>query len=183
MRNNAYLLQRARPIDNPFFGIIEVVAVAGAVFLAAQVRFFVPWTPIPYTLQTLPVLAAAYVVGRDRAALGIGLYLLAGVLFSIVSVDGISIFAAFGATTGFLAAFALTPFVVSAITRPALALMAATILLYAMGLTWFCFWAGVGPAEAFAKTVAPFIIGDIAKGFVAYLIARRAIRQPAPVEA
>jgi biotin transport system substrate-specific component len=174
---NAHLLERARPIDNPFFGIVEILAVAGALFVAAQIKFFVPGNPIPYTLQTLPVLAAGYVVGRDRAALGIGLYLLIGALFSMFSVTGVSFFAAFSATTGFLAAFALVPFVTASVKRPAAAIPLATLLIYAMGTAWFCVWAGAGFLEAFGITIAPFILGDVVKGFIAFLIARRASRE------
>ncbi|HRI88253.1 MAG TPA: biotin transporter BioY [Candidatus Hydrogenedentes bacterium] len=185
MRNSdVHILQHARPVDNPFFGIIEVLAVAGAVFLAAQIKIWLYWTPVPLTLQTLPVLAAAYVVGRDRAAMGIGLYLTLGAVFSMFEASGVSIFAApFGATTGFLIAFAIVPFVCGAIKRPALAIATATLVLYAVGMTWFCFWAGVGPVEAFTMAIAPFIIGDIAKGIVAYLVARRAQRQPETAQA
>ena len=92
---------------------------------------------------------------------------------------GVSFFAAFSATTGFLAAFALAPFVTASVKHPAAAILLATLLIYALGTSWFCVWAGIGPVEAFQKTIAPFIIGDVVKGIIAYLIARRALREPA----
>ena len=46
---------------------ITVVFFSGLTALFAQVAFFVPWTPVPYTLQTFAVLATGVYLRRNDA--------------------------------------------------------------------------------------------------------------------
>ena len=56
------------------------LVVGGAVLtaLAAQIAFIVPWTPVPYTLQTGAVLLVGTALGTMRGALSMLLYVLIG---------------------------------------------------------------------------------------------------------
>jgi len=167
----AHLLQNVRATDTWTVACLETVAVAGVIMLAALVKIPLPWTPVPVTLQTLPVLAAAYVVGRERAMAGILLYLALGIV-------GAPLFAvSFGATLGYLLAFAFVPYVTTAFKRPAVGMVVATAVIYALGTTWLCLWAGVGLWAGLAMAVLPFVPADAVKAGMAYLVARRA--QPA----
>lgn len=174
---NAHILENVRPLDRWTIATIEVLAVAGALFLAAQAKIPLPWTPVPITLQTVPVLAAGYVVGRERAVMGIALYLALGAVFKAAGIEQLSFFAApYGATTGFLLAFAAVPFVTASIRRPVLALATATLTMYAAGSLWLCYWAGVGLVPALWMAVIPFVPGDLLKAAAVYPVARRASR-------
>lgn len=136
--------------------------------LSALVKIPLPWTPVPVTLQTLPVLAAAYVVGRERAMAGILLYLALGIA-------GAPLFAVpFGATMGYLLAFAFAPYLTTAFKSPSVGMVAATAVIYAVGTAWLCLWAGVGLWAGLAMGVLPFIPADAVKTGMAYLVARRA---------
>lgn len=169
MKNTqAHLLQHVRAVDNRLVAAVEVIAVAGAIMLAAMIKVPLPWTPIPVTLQTLPVLVAAYVVGRERAMAGILLYLALGIA-------GAPLFAvSLGATAGFLFAFALVPYVTTAFRRPSVGILAATALIYTLGAAWLCLWAGVSLWAGLTMAVFPFIPADAVKAGLAYLVARRA---------
>ncbi len=146
---------------------LEATAVAGVIMLSALVKLPLPWTPVPVTLQTLPVLAAAYVVGRDRAMAGILLYLALGIA-------GAPLFAVpFGATMGYLVAFAFAPYVTTAFKRPVLGMVAAIAAIYAVGTAWLCLWAGIGLWAGLLMGVLPFIPADAVKVGMAYLVARR----------
>ena len=146
---------------------MEAVAVGGAVMLAAQVKVPLPWTPVPVTLQTLPVLAAAFIVGRERAMAGILLYLALGLA-------GAPLFAvAFGPTLGYLLAFALVPYVATFFRRPALGLALATLVVYALGTAWLCLWLHVGLGAGLVMAVLPFVPADAVKAGLAYAAARR----------
>jgi biotin transport system substrate-specific component len=57
-----------------------VVGYAGLTGLAAQLAIPLPFTPVPVTGQTLVVLLGAAALGWQRALLGMGLYLAAGLL-------------------------------------------------------------------------------------------------------
>ena len=169
MKNTqAYSLQRVRAVDSRFIAVMEILAVAGAIMLAAMIKVPLPWTPVPVTLQTLPVLAAAYVVGRERAMAGILLYLGLGIA-------GAPLFAvSFGATVGYLLAFIFVPYVTMAFRRPVLGMLAATAMIYALGTAWLCLWAGIGPWTGLMMAVVPFIPADAVKAGLALLVARRA---------
>src|SRR5215210_7220170 len=74
--------------------------------VAAQVAFTMPWTPVPYTLQTGAVLLVGTALGTVRGTLSMLLYVLAGAA-------GLPVFAEasggaghlIGPTGGYLVAF------------------------------------------------------------------------------
>jgi biotin transport system substrate-specific component len=173
---DAHLLAAVRPIDDRRLAVVEVLAVAGAILLGAWAKVYVPWTPVPITLQTLPVLASAFVVGRARATWGILTYLFAGLLYESWQPDRFSLFAAFGPSVGYLIAFALVPFAVTAVRRPLIGIVLATILIYTFGATWLAIWNQLHPLEAVSKGILPFLPGDAMKGALAYLVARYSLR-------
>ena len=147
--------------------VLDVVAVAGAVALGACVRIPLPFTPAPITLQTFPVLLAAYAVGRHRAMAGMLLYLLLGFA-------GAPLFAApFGPTFGYLLAFAAAPWVTTRFRSPAHGILAATLLIYAAGATGLCLWLRCTPWQALVLGVFPFLAGDALKAVAAYHLVDR----------
>jgi biotin transport system substrate-specific component len=172
MKNaHAHLLQNVRATDTWAVACLEATAVAGVIMLSALVKIPLPWTPVPVTLQTFPVLAAAYVVGRERAMGGILLYLALGIA-------GAPLFAVpFGATMGYLLAFAFAPYLTTAFKSPSVGMVAATAVIYTLGTAWLCLWAGVGLWAGLAMGVLPFIPADAVKIGMAYLVARRATKK------
>src|SRR5215211_7816571 len=86
--------------------IALVVGGAALTALAAQVAFTVPWTPVPYTLQTGAVLLVGTALGTARGTLSMLLYVLVGAA-------GLPVFAQgsggaehlIGATGGYLVGF------------------------------------------------------------------------------
>jgi biotin transport system substrate-specific component len=167
--NNAHILKNYRSSDNHVIAAGEIVLTATLIAVCAQIKIPLPWTEIPLTMQTLPVLAMPFVVGRDRAFGGVLAFLALGAIqmpvFAVTT----------GATIGFLVAFALAPFVVTRFS-PALGMLLATLLIYAMGTAWYCVFKGVMPWTALMLTVIPFIPGDIAKAAAAYATAKQALR-------
>jgi biotin transport system substrate-specific component len=148
-------------LARPAFGW-DVLGVAGLIALGSLLRFPLPFSPVPVTLQTFAVLLAACVVPANRAALGATLYLALGLA-------GAPLFAtASGATLGYLIAFCFTPYLVSGLGRGALGLIAATGAIYLSGAAWLAFWGGFGPYQALALGVLPFLPGDLLKAAAVY---------------
>jgi biotin transport system substrate-specific component len=142
--------------------LLEMLAVAGAVALAALIRF---GEPVPVTLQTLPVLLVGFAVGPKRATGGLALYLAMGLC-------GVPVFAssvALGKTFGFLVAFLAVPTITSRFSKsPALGLAVASAVIYALGSLWFSMFTGMPWATTLTYTVLPFIGWDVVKAAVAY---------------
>ncbi len=155
--------------------------------LLAQVRFPLPWSPVPITGQTFAVLLAGVLLGRWWG--GISLAIFAGL--GAVGVPWFSGWASgFGATGGYIIGFILAALFLghftdkyvrsrSFLSMLVLMLSANFVLIYIPGLIWLGLWLNVvagAPAASFAALLGmgfvPFIAGDITKAVAAAAIAR-----------
>jgi biotin transport system substrate-specific component len=153
----------------------SIFAVAAATAVAAQVS--VPAIPVPFTLQTLAVVASGLAFGSRRAAAGQLSYLIAGAA-------GLPIFAEgkfgpqwlFGATGGYLWAFVLVAWGVGRLAERGwlagfasrlLAGLAAHAVVLLLGAGWLAL--GIGLPAAWVGGVMPFLVGSVAKSALAAL--------------
>lgn len=172
------LAQRSLPLAlavvpaSTLWRIALVVGASLLIALAAQVAVPLPFSPVPVTGQTYAVL----VVG---AALGSRLGLAAVVLYVLEGIAGLPVFAPGGAsgaarllgpTGGYLVGFAAAAYCVGWLAergwdrdlgRCALAMLAGSLLIYALGLTWL---ARFVPADrVLVAGLVPFVPGDVVK--------------------
>jgi len=139
--------------------------------LLAQIRFILPFSPVPITGQTLGVLLIGTVLGSKRGAIAMGAYLLQGI-------SGLPVFAGgafglaymFGPTGGYLLGFIPAAFVCGLLAEKGmdrhivttlLAMVIGTGIIFACGFSWLS--AFVGPAQALVLGVYPFILGGALK--------------------
>jgi biotin transport system substrate-specific component len=150
--------------------LVLVGGYAGLTGLAAQVAVPLPFTPVPVTGQTLAVLLGAAVLGWQRAFLGMGLYLAAGLV-------GVPWFSGWSGGTGVLSAPSfgyIVGFVVAAAVvgrlaaggldrtpvRVVVTMVVGNLVVYAFGLPWLMASVHVGVAKAIGLGVTPFLGGD-----------------------
>jgi len=154
--------------------------------LFAQLRFPLPWSPIPITGQTFAVLLAGVMLGRRWGGASMAIYAGLGAI-------GVPWFSGwtsgFGATGGYIIGFILAAFVLghftdtyirsrSFLSMLGLMLFANFVVIYVPGLLWLGLWLNlvkVAPAGFIALLgmgVLPFIAGDITKAIMAAAIAR-----------
>jgi len=141
----------------------------------AQVRIPLPFTPVPVTGQTFAVLLVAAALGARLGAASVILYIAQGALGLPFFAGGGSGFAwLFGPTGGYLAGFVVAAALVGFLAERGLdrrlstslvAFLAGTVVIYACGALWLSVF--VGPANAIATGVAPFVIGDTIKALLA----------------
>ena len=167
--------------------LVVAVGLACIVGLLAQVRFPIPWSPVPITGQTFAVLLAGVLLGRWWGGASLAIYAGLGA----VGVPWFSGWASgLGATGGYIIGFILAALFLghftdkyirarSFLSMLVLMLFANFILIYIPGLIWLGIWLNmvVGtPAASFAAFlgmgVLPFIAGDITKAVLAAAIAR-----------
>lgn len=159
-------IETRRLADPRVTAILQILGVTLAMVIAAQMRFPLPWTPVPVTLQTFVVLAAAFVAGPGRATWGIALYLLMGLL-------GAPLFAVGSfATMGYLLGFLAAPAIVTRFGNPAVGILAAMLLIYSLGAGWLKLIGDVHWMKALEAGVIPFLPGDAMKALAAYGVAR-----------
>ena len=169
----------------------RTIRVAAVVFVtvltaaAAQISIPLPFTPVPLTLQPMVVLLGG-------AALGARLGFSSQVLYLLVGLAGLPVFAAspllpqgalrlIGPTGGFLMAYPLAAFVAGRLAErgfdrrylTSVAAMAAGLaVIFASGLSWLTIQltpaVGAQALQTALQTgLYPFIVADVVKLFVA----------------
>jgi biotin transport system substrate-specific component len=158
-----------------------VVFVTVLTIAAAQVSIPLPFTPVPFTLQPMVVLLGA-------AALGARLGASSQILYLALGIAGMPVFAAspalpqglarlLGPTGGYLMSYPLAAFVTGFLAElgfdrryltSVAAMGAGLAIIFYFGVLWLAF--GVphaGLSAAISAGLAPFILADIVKLFLA----------------
>jgi biotin transport system substrate-specific component len=154
--------------------IALVVGSALFVGLAAQVSVPIPGTPVPISGQTFAVLLAGATLGMGRSALGMLVYLLAGMVGVPWFAEGTSGtgMPSLGYVIGFILAGAVVGFLSRrggdrTPLRTAGTMALGTVLIYAVGVPYLMGSLQVGATEALDLGVTPFLVGDVLKVLLA----------------
>jgi len=179
----SYALPLPRPVLADFFPSVRarsVVLVAiGVLFTAllAQVSVPVPGSPVPITGQTLAVVLTAAALGPARGVAVQVVYLLAalvGLPFYAEASGGVEV--VFGATGGYVVGFIPAAYLIGTAARrgadrkllAAVPLfVAGQALIFAVGVPWLAFSAGLTAEQALEAGFYPFIVGGIVKAALA----------------
>lgn len=159
--------------------VVLVVAGAALTAAAAQVRFLVPWTPVPYTGQTAAVLLVGTALGPWLGGASMALYLVAGTIGLPVFSNGDSgLQHLVGITGGYLVGFFVAAVVVGALARRAwdrtrlgAALLMATgnLVIYAIGVPVLAIAGELPLGTALSSGALVFLPWDAAKVVIAAL--------------
>ena len=159
----------------------DIAYIALAVALNAICAFITIPATVPFTLQVFGVFFTLEYLGGKRGAIAVWLYLLFGAV-------GLPVFSGFrggfgvllSATGGFVMAFAVVAllyFVISFFKVPQWThyLLAAIslIIIYAGGSAWFVYMMGGTLVHALVVCVVPFILPDLIKIVLAFLLSAR----------
>jgi biotin transport system substrate-specific component len=159
--------------------VASVLFLTALTAAAAQISVHIPFTPVPLTLQPMVVLIGA-------AALGARLGMLSQVLYLMLGVAGLHVFAAspvlpqgpmrlFGPTGGYLLAYPFAAFVTGYLAErgfdrryltSVLAMLAGLCVLFLGGVIWLAYFAiptPVGIRAALAAGLYPFVLPDLLK--------------------
>jgi len=152
----------------PLRGVI--IALAGSALLALTAKLQIPFWPVPMTMQTFAVLVIGMACGPRLGAATVGLYLLEGAVGLPVFSRGAGLGYFAGPTGGYLVGFLLAGMVVGWLAergfdrspgRTLLAMLAGEVVIFACGLAWLA--SLIGPAEAVAAGLVPFLAGEAVK--------------------
>jgi len=158
--------------------------------LLAQLRFYLPWSPVPLTGQTFGVLLAGVMLGTWWGGISMAIYAglgAAGVPWFQGMSGGLAYLA--GPTGGYIVGFILAALFLgyftdryvrsrSFLSMLGLMLFANFVLIYGPGLLHLGFWVNLVKSEPVSfggllmMGAVPFIAGDITKAVAAALIAR-----------
>jgi biotin transport system substrate-specific component len=140
--------------------------------LSAQLAFRLPFSLVPFTLQTLAVLLTGVALGSRMGAASVLLYLAEGAMgLPVFAQGGAGIAYLLGPTGGYLFGFVLAAYLVGwlaerswdrHIVTMAVSLMLGNVVLYACGLLWLNIYLHNWTA-AMAAGLMPFIVPECAK--------------------
>lgn len=172
-------VQRSKTYDIVYIGVFAVImAICSWISIPAAV---------PFTLQTFGVFIAVGVLGGKRGSLSVLVFILLGAI-------GIPVFANFsggigvlaGPTGGYIIGFLFSALLMWAMEKlpgkksvmQIVSMIAGLIVCYAFGTVWFVIVYGrmngpIGFTAALASCVVPFIIPDIIKIALAYVLSRK----------
>ncbi len=162
-------------IKEKSYALSLIQIVLGSLFLAvlAQVKIYLPFTPIPISLQTFGVLMLAVGQGSRNAPLSILLYLLFAFCGLPVLAGGrIDSLWLLGPTAGYLLGFPLAAYLTGRLLEmrksPSLIWGAFSILMgqaciYFLGVTYLSYVVG-GVVKGIQLGLLPFLPGVLIKG-------------------
>lgn len=137
----------------------------------------IPFGYIAFTLQTFAVSLALFTLGGKWGTASVCVYLLLGAV-------GLPVFSGFqgglgtllGVTGGYLWGFVATGLIywgVEKLCKPLGAIL-GLLACYVLGSVWFCLYSGGGSfVAAVASCVAPYVIPDVGKIYLAWICGKR----------
>ena len=149
-----------------------IVVICGSLILclSAQVKVYLPISPVPITGQTFAVLMLAALLGSRRGVLAVLAYLVEGILGLPVFAGGMGPATLIGPTGGYLVGFVAVAYVVGKlaemgwdrrVSTTIAAMLAGEIVLYTFGVCWLAVMTNI--RTALVICLYPFIVGDILK--------------------
>ncbi|MFG0276169.1 MAG: biotin transporter BioY [Phycisphaerales bacterium] len=162
------------PLDRDGLLAKALLVVAGSLLLAlcAQIRFYLPGTPVPVTMQSFGVLVIGGALGMRLGVSAVALYLAYGLVGLPVFAGGALGLAAFsGATGGYLAGFLIAALFCGfatdrgwtrTLTGSVLVMIHATALIFIPGVAWLATLTG-GIESALALGLWAYLPGAAIK--------------------
>lgn len=172
----------------PKLSVLSAVYIAaGAALITVCSWITIPFFTVPFTMQTFAVFLVLLLLGGRRGTLSVLLYLVMGAI-------GLPVFSGFaggagklaGPTGGYLIGFIAAALVYWGLTSikkgsrimTVCAMAAGLLVCYAFGTAWFVVvynmnTGAMSVASALSACVLPFIIPDVVKLAIAWLLAGR----------
>jgi biotin transport system substrate-specific component len=178
MNNQGTLIEKQSKTRSLFKqSMLLLQVLLGSVFLGlmAQISVPLPFTPVPFSLQTLGVALLAISLGSRKAPLAVMAYLLQATLGFPVIAGGLSKpLWMISPTAGYLIAFVISSFLTAKLLERArssswiktwLAFTVNEVTILLIGSLWLALF--VGGSKAFLLGALPFIPGALVKIAVA----------------
>jgi biotin transport system substrate-specific component len=167
--------------DEKVRGLIydAIIVICGSLLVAfsAQLKFYLPLSPVPVTAQTFVVLVLGILLGSRRGVLTMLAYLAEGAFGLPVFAGGIGLAAILGPTGGYLLGFIVSAYVIGLLAemgwdRKIVTTIAAMIIADAILLTFGFAWLAIltNVKTAFITGIVSFIPGDILKVMLAAMV-------------
>jgi biotin transport system substrate-specific component len=166
----ADVFRPAEKISAFIYDAIIVICASLLVGISAQIKIYLPFSPVPITAQTFAVLILGTLLGSRRGVLAMLAYLIEGALGLPVFAGGVGAVTLIGPTGGYLVGFVPAAYLVGRLAEMSwdrrvkttvAAMIVGDAVLLAFGFAWLAVLTSV--KTALATGVYPFIPGDLLK--------------------
>jgi len=149
--------------------ICKIFLFSFLIALGAKIRFFLPFTPVPITLQTFFIFLSILFL-RERASLSTGVYILLGISGLPFFCMGEGLMYIFSPTGGYIIGFLIACIGGGALVHKSktyshyfLSLVISNMIIYACGVLWLVIGYSFTLKNALSVGVLPFMFGDTLK--------------------
>lgn len=163
--------------------VFNVALFSALTAVGAYICIPFPFSPVPITLQTMFTYLAGALLGGSLGALSQLIYVLLGISgLPIFAGGNAGFWALIGPTGGYLVGFIVGAFVIGKLVEvkknPGLpwlltCMTVGTILIYALGVIQLMNWMKIDVTSAIVTGVLPFIAGDSLKMLAAAYVVHR----------
>jgi biotin transport system substrate-specific component len=149
--------------------------------IGAYIYIPLPFSAVPITLQTMFTYIAGAILGGYLGALSQMIYILIGVAgLPIFAGGGSSLSVLIGPSGGYLIGFIIAAFVIGELKKIKrggvwlfICMVIGTMIIYVLGVIQLMNWAKINLNQAIGLGVLPFIFGDLIKILLATYITQR----------
>ena len=176
--NYTNILQAEESISKKVNYVVLIIAASWLLAISAQFTFNLPFSPIPITGQTLAVLLIGLLLGKNRGAAAVGLYLIQGAAGLPVFAGGKSGFVTLvGPTGGYLIGFIAAAYIVGILAELrydkslvyiGFSMFVGSLIIYIFGLFWLLQF--VGESSVLQMGLFPFLVGDFVKILIGVVV-------------
>lgn len=158
------------------FALSLAIGLLASLFLAimSKISCPLPFTPVPFTMQTMGLFILAAVLGKAHAVRAVLCYLLEGTI-------GMPVFASstpcwyLEPSAGFLLSFIAAAYIIGKLPKKNLlqilvSLALGQLVIFTIGASWLAFFVGIG--SGIKLGVLPFLYGAIVKIVASSLVIR-----------
>ncbi len=157
---------------------------AGVALMAVSSWVYLPFGPVPFTLQTMAIAFIALALSPRRSFVAVVLYVVLGavgmpVFSGMQGGIGVLLGPTGGYIWGFVFAMALCSLIRLRHTGTTVQLMCCIVLLlvtHVFGVGWLAYMGNMGLVEAAAVGSVPFVVPDVLKIVVGTSLARSVTR-------
>lgn len=181
MLANATVAGLFRPSNRAYAALYDIILIiAGSLLIgfSAQLKVFLPFSPVPVTGQTFAVLMIGALFGPRRGCLSVIVYIIQGLMGLPVFALGAGPAVLAGPTGGYLLGFIPAAWITGSLAQTGwdrrirttiLAMLLGNAAIYACGLLRLVFT--MGPTKTvLVAGLYPFIVGDLLKIVLAAII-------------
>ncbi|MCX7956318.1 MAG: biotin transporter BioY [Endomicrobia bacterium] len=156
------------------------VTLLGSLLLAlsSRINFTLPFTPVPFTMQTFVVLFLTMLLGR-KVLYVLCMYVFEGIIGLPVFSKGSGFIYLLGPTGGYIVGFFVAGYICGILVeygfdrsfvKTVFTMILGNLVIYIFGTLWLLRFVNFDVYKAISVGVMPFIVGDLVKVAVAALV-------------